>query len=84
MAELLQRPIASVLLALACTSCAPGSEPARPPNLLFITLDTLRADRAGYIGNQDGLTPNLDALAAAEVLPPSPVAPSLKGSPETF
>ena len=65
MDELLTRPIAGLFLALVCAACTPEPEPQpQPPNLLFITLDTLRADRAGYIGNRDGLTPNLDALAA--------------------
>ena len=63
MDELLTHPLAGLFLALACAACTPEPEP-QPPNLLFITLDTLRADRAGYIGNRDGLTPNLDALAA--------------------
>jgi arylsulfatase A-like enzyme len=43
------------------TGC--GGEPRRP-NLLLITLDTLRADRLGCYGNTNGLTPELDALAA--------------------
>ncbi len=33
------------------------------PSVLFITLDTTRADRLGVYGNKDGLTPSLDALA---------------------
>ena len=32
-------------------------------NLLFITIDTLRADRLGAYGSSAGLTPNLDARA---------------------
>jgi arylsulfatase A-like enzyme len=34
------------------------------PNVLVIVVDTLRADRVGAFGNQAGLTPNLDSLAA--------------------
>jgi len=36
----------------------------RPPNLLFITLDTMRADHLGCYGNTNALTPVLDRLAA--------------------
>ncbi len=56
-----------VLFALAvATAC--GSKPAAPadvgrrPDLVLITIDTLRADRVG-----PGLTPNLDALASRGV-----------------
>src|SRR4029077_9602743 len=34
-----------------------------PPNVILITLDTVRADRMGFLGSTLGLTPNLDALA---------------------
>jgi len=37
----------------------------RPPNLLLISLDTLRADYVGCYGDARGLTPAIDALAAA-------------------
>jgi arylsulfatase A-like enzyme/Flp pilus assembly protein TadD len=33
------------------------------PNIILITLDTVRADRMGFLGSERGLTPNLDALA---------------------
>jgi len=46
-----------VLLA-ACGGSAP-QRPARKPNVLLITIDTLRADRVGR-----GLTPAIDAVAA--------------------
>jgi arylsulfatase A-like enzyme/thioredoxin-like negative regulator of GroEL len=34
-----------------------------PPNIILITLDTVRADRMGFLGSKRGLTPNLDAVA---------------------
>jgi arylsulfatase A-like enzyme/Flp pilus assembly protein TadD len=39
-----------------------------PPNVILITLDTVRADRMGFLGSKRGLTPNLDALASQGVV----------------
>lgn len=50
------------LLLLAC------AEAERPPLVVMVSLDTLRADRVGAYGNADGLTPNLDRLAAEGVV----------------
>ncbi|MCC6359160.1 MAG: sulfatase [Phycisphaerales bacterium] len=41
---------------------------ARKPNVIFIMVDTLRADRLGAYGNKGGFTPVMDALAAEGVL----------------
>lgn len=38
------------------------------PNVILITLDTVRADRMGFLGSKKGLTPHLDALAAQGVV----------------
>jgi arylsulfatase A-like enzyme/predicted Zn-dependent protease len=43
------------------------SRTPRHPNLLLITIDTLRADHVGAYGATTGATPALDALAAAGV-----------------
>ena len=47
----------------------PGGSPApaadRPPDVLLITIDTLRADALGFAGNEAVATPVLDRLAAA-------------------
>jgi len=43
---------------------APSAAP-RAPNLLLISLDTLRADHVGCYGDRRGLSPAIDALAAA-------------------
>ncbi|MEO6238037.1 MAG: sulfatase-like hydrolase/transferase [Vicinamibacterales bacterium] len=53
-----------VLACLLClTAChRPAPAPAVKPNVLLITIDTLRADRVGR-----GLTPAIDALAARGV-----------------
>jgi arylsulfatase A-like enzyme len=39
-----------------------------PTNVLLIVVDTLRADRLGAYGNEDGLTPFLDQLAERATL----------------
>ena len=37
------------------------------PNIILLTIDTLRADRLGCFGHQGGLTPNIDRLAASSI-----------------
>ena len=41
---------------------------ADQPNVILITLDTVRADRMGFLGSKLGLTPELDALASHGVV----------------
>lgn len=41
---------------------------AAPPNIILITLDTVRADRMGFLGSKRGLTPSLDVLARQSVV----------------
>ena len=52
---------------LASAACArpstPAAEPASARNLLFITIDTLRADHVGAYGAKNVATPNLDRIA---------------------
>jgi len=48
------------LLGTGCT--APTAAPS-PPDIILITLDTLRADRLGCYGDRAAHTPQLDALA---------------------
>jgi arylsulfatase A-like enzyme len=57
---------------LLCTSAAP---PARP-NVLLVSIDTLRADRVGAYANGLDTTPVLDRLARAGVLVRDASAPS--------
>src|ERR1700736_3943182 len=38
------------------------------PNVIIITIDTVRADRMGFLGSKRGLTPHLDALALQSVV----------------
>ena len=66
------RPIGGILsllfLALAPSYTSPADEPAARPNVIVITLDTVRADRMGFLGSKKGLTPHLDALAGQGVV----------------
>lgn len=58
--------VAAVMVAAPTAAAGepPGrGEPARP-NILLVTIDTLRADAVGFVGGTD-LTPVLDSLAAA-------------------
>ena len=38
------------------------------PTVIVITIDTVRADRMGFLGSKRGLTPHLDALALQSVV----------------
>ena len=59
---------------LALVSCK--STQARRPNLLLVTIDTLRADRLGCYGYPKIETPNLDRIARQGVLFENAVAPA--------
>ncbi len=61
--------IAVVTLLLACA----GEE--RRPNLVVITIDTLRADALGVYGNPGGHSPNIDAFAAGAIVFDNAIAP---------
>ncbi len=61
--------IALLSLALAATALlACGSEPVGRPNVLLVTIDTLRPDRLGAYGYDRIRTPNIDRLAAEGAL----------------
>ena len=63
---------ASVVLGSGLSGCA-GEQHAAPerscrkPNLVFVFADQWRAQAAGYAGNKDVKTPNLDRLAAESI-----------------
>ena len=60
--------LASLLvLAPGCRRAAPTPPSAERPNVLLVTIDTLRADRVGCYGHASASTPVLDALAARGV-----------------
>jgi hypothetical protein len=58
--SLIRQLLCVVWLGTSALAAAPS-----PPNVILITLDTVRADRMGFLGSKRGLTPNLDALARA-------------------
>ncbi|MGH0035996.1 MAG: sulfatase [Myxococcota bacterium] len=58
------------VLVLGLLAC-PGAEPVgpeSPPNLVLVSLDTLRADHLGLYGYARDTSPNLDALADRSVV----------------
>jgi arylsulfatase A-like enzyme/Flp pilus assembly protein TadD len=66
------RPRRAVLLSLllgSAAGCRPEAAPAsrESPNVLFVTIDTLRADRLGCYGHTAAVTPTIDGLAARGV-----------------
>jgi len=59
----------ALLPSLASAADPPtGAAAASPPSVILITIDTVRADRMGFLGSQLGLTPQLDALARQSVV----------------
>ncbi|MAF67345.1 MAG: hypothetical protein CMJ84_17025 [Planctomycetes bacterium] len=62
-------PSLRVLLAAAAAfACAPGVPETPPPNVLLISIDTLRADHLSCYGYERETSPRLDALASEGVL----------------
>jgi arylsulfatase A-like enzyme len=51
-----------ILVAFPVDSRAAGPA-THKPNIILITLDSIRADRMGFLGAHTGLTPSLDAIA---------------------
>jgi len=70
---------ALALCALALVACR--GRPARPPDVVLVTVDTLRADDLGYTGGRDARTPNIDRLAALGTRFTSATTPLPRTSP---
>ncbi len=60
--------LVGAVAASTAEAVAPGKEACAGCNVLWITMDTTRADRMGFLGNKSGLTPRLDTLAASSVV----------------
>src|SRR3954471_4851113 len=58
-------PVLAAVIFILVTICAYSES---SPNVILITLDTVRADRVGFLGSNRGLTSNLDALARQSVV----------------
>jgi len=66
-----------VLVAIAAGACSGSPPPASPPprpNVLLVTIDTLRADHLGCYGDAGAATPVMDGLAARGARFPTAVA----------
>ena len=62
-------PVAVVfLLVLACREKTAPTTSAPAPDIILVTIDTLRADSVGYAGNTRVKTPFLDRLAAEGIV----------------
>jgi choline-sulfatase len=63
------RKMAGLCFGLICLlHASAGAAPATKPNLVLITLDSVRADRMGFLGAKTALTPNLNRLAAESLV----------------
>lgn len=58
----------TIALAALWVGCHTILQADRPPNVLLVTLDTVRADRIGAYGHRTASTPALDRLAREGVL----------------
>jgi arylsulfatase A-like enzyme/cytochrome c-type biogenesis protein CcmH/NrfG len=66
--RLLPGALASLLVLVpGCRRAGPTPPRTERPNVLLVTIDTLRADRVGCYGHASASTPVLDALAARGV-----------------
>lgn len=65
-----------LLLALATALPACGSATEPRPNLLLISIDTLRADHLGFYGYEPTTSPNLDAFAERSVVFDKAISPT--------
>jgi len=74
-ARVLGAPVLAALAALAAFGLPPAlaratrpSPPPASPNLLFVLIDTWRADHAGFLGYERAVSPRLDALVERGVV----------------
>ena len=58
----------SIGLLFFAISLAAAANAVPKPNLILITLDSVRADRVGFLGSKSNATPNLNRLAAESIV----------------
>jgi arylsulfatase A-like enzyme/Flp pilus assembly protein TadD len=63
--DMVRKFVSGMALVLFCFSFAAA---ASKPNLVLITLDSVRSDRMGFMGAQNQLTPSLDRLAGESLI----------------
>jgi arylsulfatase A-like enzyme len=59
---------------LAASASAAAAPRPKPPNILFLMPDQLRACALGYMGNRDARTPHIDHLASQSLVLPNTFA----------
>lgn len=69
------------LFASACARPSPPRAPARAPDVIVITVDTLRADRVGAYGYASARTATIDALARRGVRFANAITPQPRTTP---
>ena len=63
------KPLLALALGLGLCACGENAAQARkPPNLILISIDTLRADHLGTYGYARDTSPEIDALAARSIV----------------
>jgi arylsulfatase A-like enzyme len=80
------KPIVGLGLGLAVglfvfAGCGETPNVERPPNVLLLVIDTLRADRVGVYGNDQPTSPRIDAFARDAIVFESALAPSPHTAP---
>ncbi|MBM4247149.1 MAG: arylsulfatase, partial [Deltaproteobacteria bacterium] len=67
----LRAALGVLVLGVLVAACAVAPSAQQKPNLILVTVDTLRADHLGFAGYPRDTSPNLDALARAGTWFPS-------------
>ena len=57
-----------LMFLMLLSACAGGPAKKRPPDVILIMIDTLRADRLGCYGYDQGTSPNIDRFAAESLV----------------
>jgi arylsulfatase A-like enzyme len=66
----------SLVLVAGLVACGGGGEGVVPPNVIVITMDTMRSDHLGCYGYERPTSPEIDRFAASAVFYPRSVASS--------
>ncbi len=72
--------VASLVISILIPGCTPSVD-SRPPDVLLITVDTLRPDFLGVYGSKAGASPKLDSLARESVVFERAIAASARTVP---